>query len=64
MSQAHAWFKMIQLIRSTTWEIRIVKDSIKADHRAFIIKVIFCMAKVEDLIQGIIGTVHAEDRVT
>ncbi|KAH1257409.1 hypothetical protein GmHk_03G007385 [Glycine max] len=29
---------MIQLIRSTTWEIRIVKDSIKADHRAFIRK--------------------------
>jgi len=56
ISQAHAWFKMTQLTRSTTWEIRIVKDSIKVDHRAFIREVIFRRAKVGDLIQGIIST--------
>ena len=56
MSQAHAWFKMTQLMRSTTQEFRIVKDSIKEEHRDSTKEVIFCRAMVEDLIQRIIST--------
>ena len=53
MSQAHAWSKMTQLI---TWATRIIKDSIKEDHQAFIREVIFRRAKVGDPIQGITST--------
>ena len=50
MSQAHAWSKMMQPTRSTTWEVRIVKDSIKKDHQDSIREEIFLRAKVGDLI--------------
>ena len=56
MSQVHAWSKTTQPMRSTTWEVRIVKDSIKEDHQDSIREVIFRRAKVGDPIQGIIST--------
>jgi len=55
-SEAHGWFKTTQPTRSTTWEVRIVKDSIKEDNQDSIREVIFRRATVEDLIQGIVST--------
>ena len=57
MNQAYAWFKT-QLTRSTTWEIRITRDSSKVDHRASIKEATFCRAKDGDLIKGIISTME------
>ena len=47
---------MVQPMRSTTWAVRIIKDSIKEDHQDSIREVIFRRARVGDLIQGIIST--------
>jgi len=52
----HACFKMTQPMRLTTWEVRIVRDSSKADHQASIREATFHRAKDGDLIKGIIST--------
>ena len=46
MSQARAWLKMIHLTKSTTWAIRIIKDSIKEDHQDSIREEISLRAKI------------------
>ncbi|KAL5190615.1 hypothetical protein HKD37_04G010015 [Glycine soja] len=56
MSQACAWLKTTHLTKSTTWEVRIVKDSIKEDRQGSIREEISLTAKDRDLIQGITST--------
>ena len=48
MSQARAWLKTMHLMKSTTWVVRIIKDSIKEDHHDSIREEISLRAKVGD----------------
>ena len=53
MSQAFEWLKTTHPKRSTTWPIKIVKDSIKEDCQGTIREEISLRAKVGDPIHGI-----------